>query len=73
MEVVKKCLFDFNLYIDIKIYVIYFFKENVLDLLVGYDFVVDGMDNFFMCYLVNDVCILSGLFYVYGFIFCFEG
>jgi adenylyltransferase/sulfurtransferase len=48
-------------------------SENALDIIKGYDFVVDGTDNFPTRYLVNDACVLLGKANVYGSIFRFEG
>jgi adenylyltransferase/sulfurtransferase len=47
--------------------------ENALEILRGYDVVVDGTDNFPTRYLVNDACVLLGKPNVYGAIFRFEG
>jgi len=48
-------------------------SDNALDLLGGYDVVVDGADNFPTRYLVNDACVLLGLPNVHGSIFRFDG
>jgi len=48
-------------------------SENALEILDGYDIVVDGTDNFPTRYLVNDACVLLGKPNVYGSIFRFEG
>ena len=48
-------------------------STNALDLIAGYDLVVDGSDNFPTRYLVNDACVLAGKADVYGSIFRFEG
>ena len=48
-------------------------SANALDILSGYDVVVDGSDNFPTRYLVNDACVLLGKPDVYGSIFRFEG
>jgi sulfur-carrier protein adenylyltransferase/sulfurtransferase len=48
-------------------------SANALDLIAGYDLVVDGSDNFPTRYLVNDACVLAGKPNVYGSIFRFEG
>ena len=48
-------------------------SQNALELFSGYDFVVDGTDNFPTRYLVNDACVISGKPNVYGSIFRFEG
>ncbi len=46
---------------------------NALELLGGYDLVVDGSDNFPTRYLVNDACVLQGKPYVYGAVDRWEG
>lgn len=46
---------------------------NALEILRGYDAVVDGSDNFATRYLVNDACVKLGLPNVHGSIFRFEG
>lgn len=48
-------------------------SENALDIIKGFDIVVDGTDNFPTRYLVNDACVLLGKPNVYGSIFRFEG
>ena len=47
--------------------------DDVEDLIEGYDFVVDGTDNFRTRYLVNDACTLAGVPFSHGSIFRFEG
>jgi adenylyltransferase/sulfurtransferase len=46
---------------------------NALELLSGYDWVVDCTDNFPARYLINDACVLLGKPFVYGAIHRFEG
>ncbi|MEE8573312.1 MAG: ThiF family adenylyltransferase, partial [Gemmatimonadota bacterium] len=48
-------------------------SENALDVIRGFEVVVDGSDNFPTRYLVNDACVLLGIPYVYGAIFRFDG
>ncbi len=48
-------------------------SANALDVLRGYDVIVDGTDNFPTRYLVNDACVLLGIPNAYGSIFRFEG
>ncbi len=47
--------------------------SNALDLISGFDLVVDGSDNFSTRYLINDACVLAGKPDVFGSIFRFEG
>src|SRR6185436_16854056 len=48
-------------------------SKNALEILSGYDVVVDGTDNFPTRYLTNDACVMLGKPNVYGSIFRFEG
>ena len=48
-------------------------SANALEILRGFDLVVDGSDNFPTRYLVNDAAVLLGKPLVYGAIFRFEG
>jgi len=48
-------------------------RDNVRDMVRGYDLVVDGTDNFPTRYLVNDACVLEGKPLIYASIFQFEG
>ncbi len=47
--------------------------DNILDIIDGYDVIVDGTDNFPTRYLVNDASLLKGIPVVHGSIFRFEG
>ncbi len=47
--------------------------ENVLDIITGYDVIVDGADNFPTRYLVNDAALMLGKPVVHGSIFRFDG
>jgi len=47
--------------------------DNVLDIIDGYDVIVDGTDNFPTRYLLNDASLLKEIPVVYGAIFRFEG
>jgi adenylyltransferase/sulfurtransferase len=48
-------------------------SKNALEIIRGYDIVVDGTDNFPTRYLTNDACVLLKKPNVYGSIFRFEG
>lgn len=47
--------------------------DNALELVGGYDVVVDGSDNFATRYLVSDACVLAGKPLVYGALYTFQG
>ena len=47
--------------------------DNVLDILSGFDVIIDGADNFPSRYLLNDASVKLGIPVVHGSIFRFEG
>ncbi|MCP3911954.1 MAG: molybdopterin biosynthesis protein MoeB, partial [Actinomycetia bacterium] len=47
--------------------------DNIMDIMDGYDVVVDGADNFPSRYLLNDASVKLGIPVVHGSIFRFEG
>jgi molybdopterin/thiamine biosynthesis adenylyltransferase/rhodanese-related sulfurtransferase len=69
----KKTLTDLNPDVDVVTYDVRFGADNVLDIIDGYDVVVDGTDNFPTRYLVNDASVLKRIPVVHGSIFRFEG
>jgi len=48
-------------------------SSNAMDLVAGWDLVIDGSDNFPTRYVVNDACVLSRIPLISGSIFQFEG
>ena len=48
-------------------------SANALEIIAGYDLVVDGTDNFPTRYLLNDACVLLGKPDVWGSIYRFDG
>ncbi len=47
--------------------------DNALDIISGYDFIVDGTDNFPVKFLINDACVMAGKPFSHGGILRFEG
>ena len=73
LEAARERLADLNPEIRIETHATRLSSANALDLLGGYDVIVDGTDNFPTRYLVNDACVLLGKPNVHGSIFRFEG
>jgi len=73
LEAARERLSDLNPEVEFVLHETRLTSENALDIIKGYDIVVDGTDNFPTRYLVNDACVLTGVPYVYGSIFRFEG
>jgi adenylyltransferase/sulfurtransferase len=64
---------DINPNVQIDRYEVALSSENALEILSGYDIIIDGTDNFPTRYLVNDACVILKKPNVYGSIFRFEG
>ena len=64
---------DVNPNVEIETYECRFTGKNALEIVSGYDVVVDGSDNFPTRYLSNDVCVFAQKPNVYGSVFRFDG
>ncbi len=69
----KKTLVALNPDVDVVTYDTRLSAENILDIISGYDVIVDGADNFPSRYLLNDASVKLGIPVVHGSIFRFEG
>ena len=47
--------------------------SNIMDIVDGYDFVIDGTDNFATKFLINDACVMRGIPFSHGGILRFNG
>lgn len=73
VESAKERLTAINSDIEITVYNTRLTSVNIMDIIEGYDIVVDGSDNFPTRYLVNDACVFSGKPLSHGGIFRFDG
>ncbi|MEY2434873.1 MAG: sulfur-carrier protein adenylyltransferase/sulfurtransferase [Acidimicrobiaceae bacterium] len=69
----KKTLSLINPDVNVVTYDVRLGADNVMDILEGYDVIVDGTDNFPTRFLVNDASVKLGIPVVHGSIFRFEG
>ncbi|MCA1692467.1 MAG: molybdopterin-synthase adenylyltransferase MoeB [Acidimicrobiales bacterium] len=69
----KKTLTSLNPDVDVVGFDVRLGADNVLDIIDGFDVIVDGTDNFPTRYLVNDASLLKRIPVVHGSIFRFEG
>jgi len=69
----KKTLTALNPDVNVVTYDVRLGADNILDIIDGYDVIVDGTDNFPTRYLVNDASLLKRIPVVHGSIFRFEG
>ncbi len=69
----KKTLTAMNPDVNVVTYDTRLGADNILDIIDGYDVIVDGTDNFPTRYLVNDASLIKRIPVVHGSIFRFEG
>jgi molybdopterin/thiamine biosynthesis adenylyltransferase/rhodanese-related sulfurtransferase len=69
----KKTLTGMNPDVDVVTYDTRLGADNILDIIDGYDVIIDGTDNFPTRYLVNDASLIKKIPVVHGSIFRFEG
>jgi molybdopterin/thiamine biosynthesis adenylyltransferase/rhodanese-related sulfurtransferase len=69
----KKTLTALNPDVNVVTYDVRLGADNILDIIDGYDVIVDGTDNFPTRYLLNDASLLKRIPVVHGSIFRFEG
>jgi sulfur-carrier protein adenylyltransferase/sulfurtransferase len=69
----KKTLTAINPDVNVVTYDVRFGADNILDIIDGYDVIVDGTDNFPTRYLLNDAALLKHIPVIHGSIFRFEG
>jgi molybdopterin/thiamine biosynthesis adenylyltransferase/rhodanese-related sulfurtransferase len=69
----KKTIVSLNPDVDVVTYDTRLSADNILDIIAGYDVIVDGADNFPSRYLLNDASVKLGIPVVHGSIFRFEG
>ncbi|MEY2975565.1 MAG: putative molybdopterin synthase sulfurylase MoeB [Actinomycetota bacterium] len=69
----KKTLTMLNPDVDVVTYDTRLSAENIMDIIAGYDVIVDGADNFPSRYVLNDASVKLGIPVVHGSIFRFEG
>ena len=69
----KKTLTLLNPDVNVVTYDVRLDASNVLDIIEGYDVIVDGTDNFPTRFMVNDASVKLGIPVVHGSIFRFEG
>jgi molybdopterin/thiamine biosynthesis adenylyltransferase len=69
----KKTLTLLNPDVNVVAYDTRLSAENIMDIISGYDVIVDGADNFPSRYLLNDASVKLGIPVVHGSIFRFEG
>jgi adenylyltransferase/sulfurtransferase len=73
LESAEARLGDLNPFVRVERHEARLSSANALQILRGYDVVVDGSDNFPTRYLVNDACVLLGKPNVHGAVYRFDG
>ena len=59
-ESARRAVTAINPYAVVNIYKIYADKDNIMELIEGYDFIIDATDNFSSKFLINNACVKAG-------------
>ena len=59
--------------IKVNIYQEWVHAGNITEIIRGYDFVIDGTDNFAAKFLINDACVLAGIPFSHAGVLRFDG
>lgn len=62
-----------NPHVEVQLYPTRFTSENAMQIVEGYDVVIDGSDNFPTRYLSSDACVFARKPNIYGSVFRFDG
>ena len=71
-ESAKKTIQALNPDVNVTLYNEKMDSSNIMNLIEGYDYIVDGSDNFPTRYLVNDACVMKNKTLIHGSIYRFE-
>jgi sulfur-carrier protein adenylyltransferase/sulfurtransferase len=72
-EKAAQVLSQLNTEIFLHVYTERLSTQNALEILAGYDIIIDGTDNFPTRYLINDACVLLNKPLIFGAVSKFEG
>lgn len=73
VESAREKILQLNPNVKVETYREFLMADNALDIIRGYDFIVDGTDNFPVKFLINDACVMAGKPFSHGGILRFEG
>ena len=69
----KETLEAINPDVNVVPYDEYVYSGNIMDMISGYDFIIDGTDNFPAKFLINDACVMAKKPFSHGGILRFQG
>lgn len=72
-ESAKEGLLQFNDEVHVVTYPYFLTPDNISDIIAGYDFIIDAVDNFETKFLINDACVIAGKPFCHAGILQFQG
>ena len=69
----KETMQAINPDVEVETFHEFVYSKNILDMISGYDFVLDGTDNFAAKFLINDACVLANKPFSHAGILRFSG
>lgn len=66
-------LLQMNSSLSVEIFPVFINGKNIFPILENFDLIVDGTDQMFTRFLINDACLVTGKPWVYGAVYQYEG
>ena len=73
VESAKETMRAINPDVEVKTYNEFIYSKNILEIISGYEFILDGTDNFAAKFLINDACVMANKPFSHAGILRFNG
>ena len=72
-EAARERLLQMNSSLSADIFPVFISEKNIFSIIENYDILVDGTDQMYTRFLINDACLVTGKPWVYGAVYQYEG
>jgi adenylyltransferase/sulfurtransferase len=72
-EVAGEVIKSMNHEVKIEVFPVFIHEKNIFSIIEDFDIIVDGTDQIFTRYLINDACLAANKPWVYGAVYQYEG
>lgn len=73
VDIARDRLLNMNSSLSVEIFPVFITSENIFSIIETYDIVVDGTDQMYTRFLINDACLVAEKPWVYGAVYQYEG
>jgi sulfur-carrier protein adenylyltransferase/sulfurtransferase len=72
-EVAGEVIKSMNAEVKVEVFPVFIHEKNIFSIIEDFDIIVDGTDQIFTRYLINDACLAAKKPWVYGAVYQYEG